>query len=150
MSSRTCLILASLSGFAAVALGAFGAHGLADTGYLEDRYAEMELKEVVGMQMTAGYKYYLDFQTSVRYHMWHTLALFGIGVWKRQIDSKSLSVAAWMFTSGITLFSGALYVLVLGGPRFFGIPWGAVAPLGGTALLIGWLATLIAACQKPS
>ena len=76
------------------------------------------------------------------------LLLTAVGLWKRQADLKSLSVAAWMFTCGIALFSGALYVLVIGGPRFAGVPWGAVAPLGGTALLIGWLATLVAACQK--
>jgi uncharacterized membrane protein YgdD (TMEM256/DUF423 family) len=150
MSSRTCLILATLFGFLAVLLGAFGAHGLSDTGYLERSYAEMEPKKVSGMHLTASFKYYLDFQTSVRYHIWHALALVCVGLWKRWSDSKALDVAAWAFTTGIVLFSGALYVLVIGGPRFGGIPWGAVAPFGGTALLVGWIAMLIAACENPN
>ncbi len=148
MSSRTCLILAALFGFLAVLLGAFGAHGLSDTGYLERSYAEMDPKKVSGMHLTASYKYYLDFQTSVRYHMWHALALLCIGLWKRHQDSKWLSVAAWSFVTGIVLFSGVLYVLVIGGPHFGGITWGKVAPIGGTALLIGWITMLVAACQK--
>lgn len=151
MSFRTCLILASAFGFFAVMLGAFGAHGLSgQDGYLQRKYADTEPKEIAGMHVTAPWKYYQDFQTGVRYHMWHTLALLAIGLWKRQSESRSLSVAAWAFTIGIVLFSGALYLLVIGGPRFAGIPWGAIAPFGGTALLVGWIAALTAACQQTS
>lgn len=146
MSSRHCLMLAGLSGFLAVLLGAFGAHGLGGAdGYLQEKYASAEAKNVAGMQQPASWKYYQDFQTGVRYHMWHTLALLGVGVWMRQQSSRALSVAAWSWTIGILLFSGALYVLVIAGPRAGGVPWGMVAPLGGTALMIGWLAALVAA-----
>lgn len=148
MSSRTCLILAAVFGFLAVLLGAFGAHGLSDTGYLERKYAATDPRIVASMHLTAAYKYYLDFQTAVRYHMWHALALLAVGLWKRQQDSRALSAAAWSFTAGIMLFCGALYLLVIGGPRFLGIAWGAVAPLGGTALLMGWIAVLAAACLQ--
>lgn len=149
MSSRTCLILATAFGFLAVMLGAFGAHGLSGKdGYLQKKYAETEPKDIAGMNAPASWKYYQDFQTGVRYHIWHTLALLAIGLWKRQSDSKALSVAAWAFTIGIVLFSGALYLLVIGGPRFAGVPWGAVAPFGGTALLVGWIAALTAACRQ--
>lgn len=146
MSPRTCLILATLFGFLAVLLGAFGAHGLGDSdGYLQRRYASAEAKNVAGEQLPASYKYYLDYQTGVRYHMWHALALLGIGLWKHRQPTRALNVAAWSLTAGIVLFSGALYVLVIGGPRFAGIPWGAIAPIGGTALLVGWIAALTAA-----
>ena len=120
MSSRACLILGTLFGFLAVLLGAFGAHGLSgsDPGYLAEKYADMEPKVVAGYQLSAAYKYYIDYQTSVRYHMWHALALLGVGLWKRQQESRALSVAAWAFFVGITLFSGALYMLVIAGPRF--------------------------------
>ena len=149
MSSRSCLIVATLFGCLAVLLGAFGAHGLSSPdGHLERSYAQTGVKTVAGMTLTAPYKYYQDFQTSVRYHMWHALALVAVGLWKRQQESKALSVAAWSFTIGILLFSGALYLLVIGGPRFGGIPWGAVAPFGGTALVVGWIAALVAAWQQ--
>ncbi|MCH2200725.1 MAG: DUF423 domain-containing protein [Fuerstiella sp.] len=147
MSSRTCLILAALFGFLAVLCGAFGAHFLSDTGYLERKYIGMDPKQVSGMLLTASYKYYQDFQIGVRYHMWHALALMAVGLWKHQGQSRALSVAAWSFTVGITLFSGALYLLVIGGPRFGGIPWGAVVPFGGTALLVGWISALVAAIR---
>jgi len=149
MSSRICLILATLFGFLAVLCGAFGAHFLSDTGYLGRKYAEMDPKQVSGMLLTASYKYYQDFQTGVRYHMWHALALMVVGLWKHQRQSRALSVAAWSFTVGIILFSGALYLLVIGGPRFGGIPWGAVAPFGGAALLVGWISALVAAVRQP-
>ncbi|MCH2212735.1 MAG: DUF423 domain-containing protein [Fuerstiella sp.] len=149
MSSRICLILAAVFGFLAVLCGAFGAHFLSDTGYLEHKYADMDPRQVSGTQLTAAYKYYQDFQTGVRYHMWHALALMAVGVWKHQRESRALSIAAWSFSVGITLFSGALYLLVIGGPRFGGIPWGAVAPLGGTALMAGWTAVLFAAVRQP-
>ena len=151
MSSRTCLITATMFGFLAVLLGAFGAHQLSGPdGHLERAYRQAEDKNVAGRTMRASYKYYQDYQTSVRYHMWHALALAVIGLWKRERASKALSIAAWSFTVGIVLFSGALYLLVIAGPKFGGIPWGAIAPIGGTALLTGWIAALVAACQETS
>ncbi len=60
------------------------------------------------------------FETAVRYQMYHALAS---------------AVAGWLFVAGIVLFSGSLYVLSLSGQRWFG----AITPLGGLALLAGWL-----------
>ncbi|MEQ9408171.1 MAG: DUF423 domain-containing protein [Fuerstiella sp.] len=151
MSVRTCLILASVFGFLAVLLGAFGAHGLADSGFLEKKYADLDAKNAAGMKLPASYKYLQDYQTAVRYHMWHALALFGIGLLQLRQPSRAGSVAAWSFTGGMLLFSGALYVLVIGGPKFAGVPWGLVAPIGGTLLLAGWAALIVAVARlKPS
>ena len=147
MSARTCLFLAAVFGFLAVLMGAFGAHALSDSGFLATKYADMEPKIVSGMELPAAFKYLEDFRTAVRYHMWHALALFGTGLWMRTQASRLLAVAAWCFVGGIVLFSGALYVLVIGGPRFGGITWGLVAPFGGTLLLIGWLVLTIAALR---
>lgn len=138
MSPKICLTLAALFGFLAVLLGAFGAHGLSDSGYLEKQYADMKPKSVAGMEIPASYKYLQDFHTGVRYHMWHALALFGIGLLMLKYPAPSLSVAAWCFVGGIVLFSGSLYVLVICGPKFGGITWGMVAPIGGTLQLVGW------------
>ena len=150
MSARTCLILASLFGFLGVLLGAFGAHGLSDTGFLERKYAEMAPKNVAGMELPAAYKYLQDFRTGVRYHMWHALALFGVGLLMRTHPSKLLSAAAWAFVGGILLFSGALYILVICGPAWGGIRWGLVAPVGGTLQLIAWVLLTIAVARLPS
>ncbi|MCA9086209.1 MAG: DUF423 domain-containing protein [Planctomycetaceae bacterium] len=148
MSGRTCCVLASLLGFLAVFAGAFGAHGLADSGFLTRKYAETEAKQVAGFEVPASWKYLQDFQTGVRYHMWHALALFGTGLLQYRRRSRLLTVAAWCFVGGILLFSGSLYVLVIGGPMFAGIRWGMVAPFGGTLLLIGWILLAVAAAGQ--
>jgi uncharacterized membrane protein YgdD (TMEM256/DUF423 family) len=146
MSSSRCLTLAALFGFLAVLLGAFGAHGLSDTRYLENKYAEMESKNLQGLDVPAAHKYMRDFETAVRYHMWHALALGLVGVLMRLQPSRGLSAAAWCFSGGIVLFSGALYMLVIAGPRFGGVPWGMVAPIGGSSLMLGWLCLAGSVC----
>ncbi len=149
MDSRKCLAAAAILGFMAVFLGAFGAHGLKDSGFLTRKYGETEAKDYAGMSIPASYKYLLDFETGVRYHMWHALAMGLTGVLMRWHPSKALSAAAWCFALGITLFSGSLYILVAGGPKFLGVPWGMIAPAGGTLLLVGWLALARGAWQVP-
>jgi len=148
MTARNCLLIAAVSGFLGVLLGAFGAHGLSDSGYLTKKYADVEPKVVSGMELPAAYKYLEDFRTGVRYHMWHALALLGVGLWMKSQPSKLLSAAAWSFSLGIVLFSGALYVLVIAGPKFGGVTWGLVAPFGGTLLMIGWLLLAVAAFRR--
>ena len=84
-------------------------------------------------------------QTAVLYQFVHSLALLGIGVWTLHRSSKALSVAIWAFISGIVIFSGSLYLLVLTDTRWLG----AVTPIGGTAFIIGWVALLIASWSTP-
>lgn len=110
---RLFLVLGSLSGLLAVALGAFAAHGL---------------KARLAPEMLAV------FETGVRYQMYHALALLGVA-WVCARWPCATSVAAgWLFVAGLVLFSGSLYVLSLGGPSWLG----PVTPLGGLALLAGW------------
>lgn len=139
MNARTCLLLAALLGFLGVGLGAFGAHGLADREFLQHKYADLPAKVVAGHELPAGYKYFQDYQTAVRYHMWHCLALLAVGILLKAEQPKALRSAAWCFLLGILLFSGSLYLLVMAGPRWGGIPWGAVTPIGGSLLLAGWV-----------
>ena len=114
MSARLTLVVASLAMFLAVALGAFGAHAL---------------KSRLSAEMTAVW------HTAVQYHAWHAIALFALGLlmlhWPERLG---LGFTAWMFVAGIVLFSGSLYVLALTGARGLG----AVTPIGGVALLVGW------------
>lgn len=146
MNAQITLTMAAVFGFLAVFLGAFGAHGLKDSGYLERKFQDMEAKNYAGQKLVASYKYMLDFETGVRYHMWHALALGLTGVLMQRQPSLPLTLAAVCFTAGILIFSGSLYLLVIGGPRFGGIPWGAVAPIGGTLLLLGWGCLAVACC----
>ena len=105
--------IAAVVGFTGVSLGAFGAHGL------ESILSIGERSEWWG--------------TAVDYHMWHALALLGVGLVVERTGRGR--AAGWCFLLGITVFSGTLYGLGLGGPRWLG----AVTPLGGLLLLSGWL-----------
>lgn len=150
MSPRACLTIASLLGFLAVAMGAFGAHGLKDAGpsgkgYLELKYSDTEAKNIAGQMFAASYKYLKDYETGVQYHMMHVVAMLFTGLLMLHHRSKLYSAAAWCFLGGILFFSGALYILVIGGPRWMGVPWGAIAPLGGTLQLVGWILLAIGA-----
>jgi len=108
------LVMAGINGFIAVGLGAFAAHGL---------------KNMLSPDLLA------TFQTGVQYHMYHALALFGIGILALSFPNQSLlKVAGYLFLVGIVLFSGSLYVLALSGIRWLG----AITPLGGVAFLGGW------------
>ena len=106
--------LGALLGLVSVAAGAFGAHGL------RDRLTADQLEV---------------FQTAVRYQMWHALALLAVGLLQAHVTGRWLGAAGWLFTAGVALFSGSLYLLVLTGWRWVG----PVTPIGGTALLAGWL-----------
>lgn len=98
----------------AVALGAFGAHGLKDT-------LSEDMLEV--------------YETGVRYHMYHALALMLVALLADRIgDTKLVRVGARLLLIGIVLFSGSLYALALSDVSILG----AITPLGGVAFLVGW------------
>lgn len=76
------------------------------------------------------------FETGVRYHLFHTLALLGVAILSfRFSDIRLLHWSAGFLTVGVLIFSGSLYILALSGVRM----WGAVTPFGGVALIIGWI-----------
>jgi len=75
------------------------------------------------------------FQTGVQYHMYHTLALFGIGLLMLNFPASSLlRISAYLMMTGIFLFSGSLYLLSITGIRWLG----AITPLGGLCFLAAW------------
>ena len=77
------------------------------------------------------------YQTAVQYHFWHALGLLAVAILLLQKpDSGALAVAAWLLVAGIVLFCGSLYLLSLTGFRGLG----AIAPIGGAALLAAWAA----------
>ena len=132
----TGAILAAL----AVVFGAFGAHGLEPR--LDAVYGGQE-KSIVGHTVPATYKYLQDFKTGAEYHMYHAFGLLALGIAAgRQAEvRRSHLIAAWCFLLGIVLFSGSLYVLVLSGMRWLG----AITPIGGTLMIVGWIAFAIGA-----
>lgn len=117
---RTFLLIGALSGFVAVGLGAFGAHGL---------------RNRLSPEMLAV------FETGVRYQMYHTLAILIVALTAARLDGWLIRTAGWLFTAGIVVFSGSLYVLALSGITMLG----AITPLGGLAFLAGWACLAIAA-----
>lgn len=121
MNARLALVLAAIFLFAAVALGAFGAHAL---------------KAKLASDLMPVY------QTAVQYHFWHALGLLAVGILLlHKPESGTLVAAAWLLVAGILLFSGSLYALALTGVRGLG----AVTPVGGVAFLAAWAAVAWAA-----
>lgn len=116
--NRSLLILCAVLGFTGVAFGAFGAHGLKTS---VEGLAD-------GAQRLAWW------ETGSRYHLWHALAVGLAAVLAGQVQSPLPKVAAALFLAGIVLFSGSLYVMALSGIRWLG----AVTPIGGISLLLGW------------
>jgi uncharacterized membrane protein YgdD (TMEM256/DUF423 family) len=117
---RTFLLVGALAAFIGVALGAFGAHGL---------------RNRLSPEMLAV------FETGVRYQMYHALAILVVALAVARLDGWLIRTAGWLFTGGIVLFSGSLYVLALSGVTALG----AVTPLGGLAFLGGWVCLALAA-----
>ena len=117
----------------AVAMGAFGAHGL-----------KPWLTERAGLSAEAAARSLETYETAARYHMYHALALILIGMFAQRDPSRSLDAAGWSFLVGILLFSGLCYAIALGGPKKLG----AIVPIGGVAFIIGWLAMAIGALKQ--
>ena len=108
------IIIGSTLAALAVAIGAFGAHGL------KSRVSADDL---------------IIFETGVRYQMYHSLALILLGLIGVNFQSNVVQLPAILFLVGIIIFSGTLYLIPLTGLRWLG----AITPIGGTALILGWI-----------
>jgi uncharacterized membrane protein YgdD (TMEM256/DUF423 family) len=114
----------ALLGAAGVALGAFGAHGLPNL------LAGQELDALAFAKRQEW------FETAVRYHMWHAVAIIAVGLVADRCAIRASFAAGALFTLGIAIFSGLLYAMA-----FTGLRWlGAIVPIGGVAFIAGWLA----------
>lgn len=126
-TGRGWLALSGAYGAAAVGLGAYGAHGL-----------ERALERLPDAAARLGW-----WETAVLYHLTHALAL-GLTSWIATRAPRAAAVAGGAFALGVLLFAGSLYTMALGAPRWLG----AVTPIGGLALVAGWLAVLAAALRR--
>lgn len=125
MTGGNAIFWGALFAAAAVALGAYGAHGLDE------------------QLMTLGYEVDLDrrldwFETGVKYHMFHAAGLILAGLLaERREPSRLLQLAPILFLVGIVLFSGSLYAMTLLAPNW---KWlGAITPFGGLSFILGWI-----------
>jgi uncharacterized membrane protein YgdD (TMEM256/DUF423 family) len=121
--SKTILMTASVLLALAVALGAFGAHGL---------------KSQLSTDMMQTYK------TGVEYHFYHALGLLLIGILAISFPSEMIKWSAILITLGIILFSGSLYVLAVSGIKWLG----AITPVGGLSFIAGWVLLFLAVWKK--
>lgn len=135
---RSITIAAGVFGMLGVALGAFGAHALRPT---LEAHGRIE-----------------TWQTAVLYHLVHAVALLAIA--RRDTTAKPPTAGldlvanapqkdwrasiAWCWSLGVVLFSGSLYWLALGGPRFLG----PVTPIGGTFFIIGWVIVIVSGLKR--
>ena len=115
--------LGALLAMLGVALGAFGAHGL---------------KTRVAPELLTTWN------TGVLYHLVHALGLVLIGILCQLLpEAQLVRLAGWFLLSGIALFSGSLYLLVISDIRALGM----ITPIGGIAFLVGWALLAVAAWQ---
>lgn len=120
---RWAIVFSGVSAAAAVAIGAASAHGHADLSNLEIRWID----------------------TALRYQIWNTLGLLAVGIlghiWQ---SSRILTISGIALATGITLFSGSLYIMATTQIQNLG----AVTPIGGLSLIAGWLLLALAALRQ--
>lgn len=121
MTNVMAIRIAAVLGFLAVALGAFGAHGLEGILTRHDRVATWE--------------------TAVFYHFIHAVVLLVLALRK-----PVLTGSWWSFFIGIVVFSGSLYLLALTNATWLG----AITPIGGVSFLVGWLWLIVSAGKSES
>ncbi|MDA0322258.1 MAG: DUF423 domain-containing protein [Verrucomicrobia bacterium] len=117
--AKLFMVIGGIYGCLGVAFGAFGAHAL---------------KARLDTQLLDAY------ETGVRYQFYHALALLVVGLLlERWTTPATLPAAGWLFSGGVLLFSGSLYLLAIAGWRWLG----PVTPLGGLLLIAGWVCFVI-------
>lgn len=109
------LLAASIQGGLSVALGAFGAH------YFKNYLTLINRVEV--------------YETAVKYQFYHTFALLAVGILQLHRHNAFINYSGYSFIAGSIIFSGSLYILCLTNIG----KWGAVTPIGGLFLIVGWV-----------
>ena len=141
LNPKAWIILGGLMGGLGVVAGAFGAHGLekAFGGSGESSPQDAEQAADNGARID-------NFETAVRYQMYHAPALVLVGLLAARRRSWALELAGWTFLVGILLFSGLLYAWVFTQVRILVL----IVPFGGAALIVGWFALAWAGARAVS
>jgi uncharacterized membrane protein YgdD (TMEM256/DUF423 family) len=126
---KVFLIIGTILAGLAVALGAFGAHGL---------------KKLVDAETVAIY------QTGVQYQMYHALALIVLGILADRIANNLIGYAGFLFIGGMVFFSGSLYLISSLKAMNKDVPAavGIMTPVGGLLFILGWIMLLISLVRK--
>lgn len=119
---RIFFTIGALLGCLGVAAGAFGAHAL------KDQLAPERL---------------VQYELAVRYQLYHAFALLAAAYAAQRWPASTAGLAGWFFTAGVLIFCGTVYALAFGSPRWFG----AITPLGGLSLIVGWALLAYAALR---
>jgi uncharacterized membrane protein YgdD (TMEM256/DUF423 family) len=109
---RFCQLAAALLAIATI-LGALGAHAL---------------------RPRLSAEHYDVLQTALHYQYFHSLGLLGLGLLFDRVPVARLRIAGWLLFAGTVLFSGSLYLILAGAPRWIGV----LTPIGGLALIVAW------------
>jgi uncharacterized membrane protein YgdD (TMEM256/DUF423 family) len=135
-ATRLWLVIGAILGGLAVALGAFGAHGL-----------ESHLRGPDGSLSAAAERSMATWETAARYQMYHALAILVVGLLSLRPRRMVIQSAGWTMTVGVLIFSGCLYALVLSEQKFLG----RIVPIGGVFMLVGWglLAAGVSRLENP-
>ena len=112
--NKLFLLSGSILGFLGVGIGAFGAH------------AFKPMLDASGRVDT--------FETGVRYLFYHAIALVLVGILSKEFPVKTVTYSGYSFLFGVLVFSGSLFLICFTGIKVFG----AVAPIGGTLMILGW------------
>ncbi|MBX7167813.1 MAG: DUF423 domain-containing protein [Pirellulales bacterium] len=144
MSPRFWIIVGALAGALGVGLGAFGAHGLPP--WLRQHVAaEMRSAEDSIPVEREVEKRVATYETAVRYQMYHALGIVLAGVLLACRGCRLWQAAACAMLFGILVFSGLLYALVVTGVKVLG----AIVPIGGVAMIVGWVLLAAGAWSMP-
>ena len=130
---KVWLVTGAVFGLLAVSLGAYGAHGLEE---------QLENLGYTGPELA---KRVANWKTATEYQMYHALALLAVGLIAARRCGVAIHLAGTTMTLGTLLFSGCLFVWVLGGPAYLV----HAVPFGGLLLIAGWICLAIAAVRLP-
>jgi uncharacterized membrane protein YgdD (TMEM256/DUF423 family) len=120
---KAFVLLGSVNMALAIALGAFGAHGL--SGKISE-------------------KMLANWNTGAHYHLIHALGLIVVGLLLSKAgNAPMLGTAGWLLLAGILLFSGSLYVMALTGIKALG----TITPIGGVSFIVGWVLVALSAVK---
>ena len=122
-TNRALILVGAILGLSGVILGAVGVHALRDI---------LDAKALV------------TFETGVTFQMYHSLALLAVGLLAGQWKTGLIKLSGILFTVGILVFSGSLYILAVTGIGVFG----AIAPLGGMSLIAAWASLVMSAIRQ--
>lgn len=122
-TSRVLIMAGGILGLLGVMAGAMGVHALRDV---------LDAKALN------------TFETGVRFQMYHALALLAVGSLAGRWKTGFVKLSGVLFTAGVVLFSGSLYILAITGIGVFG----AIAPLGGLSLMAAWTSLIVGAIRQ--